>query len=54
MKTSLQVLIVIMAFIALWSACQFDIINTVISIISLPLLILAYVFVDEIKDDSNA
>ncbi len=43
MKTSLKIALVLMAIVTIWSACQFDVMNTVLSACSLPILILAIV-----------
>lgn len=39
MKTSLTILLILMVFMAVVSACQFDIVNAVIAFVSLPCLI---------------
>lgn len=50
MKTSLKILIVLMSISTLWQACQFDIVNTVISAVSIPLLILGYSFLTYLEN----
>ena len=44
MKTAIIISVVMMAFLALYNACAFNIINTVLAFVSLPCLILFYFF----------
>ena len=50
MKTSILILIVLIAFMCVWSACQFDLVNAFISAISIPILILGYSFLKTIEN----
>lgn len=34
-----------MAFMAVYSACQFDVVNAVLAVVSLPLLLLGYILI---------
>lgn len=42
-----------MALMALWSACQFDIVNTVMAMISIPVLIIGFAFLKTIKNETE-
>lgn len=50
MKTSISILIVLMTFMAVWSACQFDVVNTVMAAVSVPLLILGHTLISSINE----
>lgn len=43
MKTSLKILIVIMAFVAVCSGCQLDIANSILSIVSIGALVICLI-----------
>lgn len=55
MKTSLKISIVLMTIVALWSVCQFDLMNSLLSFISLSILIFAYAIftAEKINDDND-
>lgn len=44
MKTSLTTLLILMTVMVFWSASQKDIVNMVISAVSMPVLILGYIY----------
>ena len=39
-----------MAVVTLWSACQFDVVNTILSAVSIPLLVLGYSFLTYLEN----
>lgn len=45
MKTSIKIIALLMAFMAVYSACQFDVVNAVLAVVSLPLLLLGYILI---------
>lgn len=49
MKTALTILLIVMVFLTIVSACQYDIVNASIAMASLPILLLGLVH-PKIKD----
>jgi len=44
MKTTFRILLIILTVMTVWTACQFDILNSFLSGISVVLLIVGYIF----------
>lgn len=53
MKTSLIILLALMAFMTVWSACQFDVVNVALSLVSMPFLIIGYILLKTIENETE-
>lgn len=53
MKTTLIILLALMAFMAVWSACQLDVVNTALVLVSMPFLIIGYTLLTTIENETE-
>lgn len=53
MKTSIKISIILMTITSLWSVCQFDLMNSLLSMTSLLILIMGYALLtaEELNDN---
>ena len=53
MKTTLKILLVFMSIVTLWQACELDVLNMVLSAVSIPTLILGFSFLTYLENETK-